>query len=76
MAKTYNWIADYSVRLINGKQEDRRLGIGGTERIEATNIREALAIAQKRVEAMPKEDPEIEATFLWDIGVIESDYEF
>lgn len=72
MARAYHWMADYSVRLINGEQEDRRMGGPGSE-IEAPNIQEALAIAQARAEAMPKEDPEIEAAFVWDIGIIEAD---
>ena len=69
--KAYGWIAHYTVRSINGQKEDREL-----TNIHAANIYMALESAQIKVERMPKEDPEIEAAFVYDIGIVDKDYEF
>ncbi len=71
MPKVYGWIAHYTVRSINGQKEDREL----TD-IRAADIRTALASAQIKVDRMPKEDPEIEAAFVYDIGIVDEDYDF
>lgn len=71
LPKCYTWIASYTVRLVNGDKEDRVL----TD-IHAADIRMALASAQTRIGRMPKEDPEIEAAFVYDIGIVDEDYDF
>lgn len=66
MARTYHWIADYTVRLIDGTEEDRQ-----TEAFEAENILGASEIAQEEARRVAREDPEVTSAFVFDVGVME-----
>lgn len=66
MRKKYHWIADYTVRLIDGKVEDRR-----TPGYEAGAILEAIQIAQEETRKIVRENPEVTDVFVYDVGIIE-----
>lgn len=66
MAKKFHWIADYTVRLIDGKEEDRR-----TKVFEAENILGASEIAQEEARRVAREDPEVTSAFVYDVGIME-----
>ena len=71
MPRCYQWVAQYTVRLVNGDMEDRTL-----EGIHAQNIAMALASAQLAAKRLVKTDLEVEAVFINDVGIIDEEYEF
>lgn len=69
--RCYQWVVQYTVRLINGQTEDREL-----KGIHAQNIAMALASAQLAAKRLVKTDLEVEAVFIYDVGIIDEEYEF